>query len=336
MRTSGWYINYIEPSTGKRRRVAAGCSTRAEAIKKEQELVLGRTLGGLKAMNVKSDILTLGQAFNKALDGLWHDSKSINDMIYNVKLAERFFGEGTPLTDITTAKISAYTEHLQSRRTRAGKIISTSTVNRKLATLRAMLTEAHKFWEVLPNMPAFRMGKENKGRMRLMSDSEESLLLSKATPEMNALLTVLLGTGCRLSEALKLTAKDIDLVNGYVSFWDTKDGKYRTVPIPSDTKAVFIALKLKDGIKIGNKHQAEREWNKLKAHSGINDASLVLHVCRHTYATRQLIAGNSIYDVQKLLGHASVTTTERYAKVIPSHLLSVMQKYDHMRSQKSV
>lgn len=321
LRDSVLYIDVRLPDGTRHRQSARGVS-KSEATKLAKQLERGTIKPSKREAPLPYS--TLRGAFDRGLSGVWKDVKSSDALICNIKIAEAYFKPDCPLESITTARVAEYIEHLQSIYT------SPATINRKLATLKRILNVAHKHWGILAQVPAFAMKREPKGRMRLLSDSEESLLLSKAPQEMFELLSILIDTGCRLSEALNLKPVDIDVEEGYVRFWSTKDGSFRSVPIPERTLTVCRKLKLRQGFKI-DRDKAEREWKKLKLACGITDKALVMHACRHTYATRMLTAGVSIYEVSKLLGHASVTTTERYAKVVPAHLISAVEKYNLMR-----
>jgi site-specific recombinase XerD len=57
---------------------------------------------------------------------------------------------------------------------------------------------------------------------------------------------------------------------------------------------------------------------------------LRLHDLRHSFASALVNAGRSIYEVQKLLGHAKVTTTERYAHLANQTLLDATDAAAHM------
>jgi integrase len=69
-----------------------------------------------------------------------------------------------------------------------------------------------------------------------------------------------------------------------------------------------------------------KEWLKAKKTMGLEkDKNFVLHILRHTTATRMLDTTGNIAVVQKMLGHAKITTTMRYAHIADDKLLEAVQ-----------
>jgi site-specific recombinase XerD len=76
----------------------------------------------------------------------------------------------------------------------------------------------------------------------------------------------------------------------------------------------------------------------LGLNAGIDDDRLkcVFHSLRHTHASRLLESGADIYRVKELLGHANVTTTERYSHVTADRLRSAIKDMERMNNQSNV
>ena len=73
----------------------------------------------------------------------------------------------------------------------------------------------------------------------------------------------------------------------------------------------------------------DKDWNKIRAKMGLEgDPQFVLHLYRHTCATRLLAAGVSIYTVKAWLGHKSIETTMRYAKMTTGQLEEARKALD--------
>jgi site-specific recombinase XerD len=64
----------------------------------------------------------------------------------------------------------------------------------------------------------------------------------------------------------------------------------------------------------------KKVWVRVKERAGI-DAGFVLHQLRHTYASRLVGQGRSLYEVGQLLGHASTAMTARYSHLAPARLV---------------
>ena len=107
-----------------------------------------------------------------------------------------------------------------------------ATVNRELDTLNSILSKAVE-WKYLVDSPArgvkrFRV--QNR-RTRILSADEQSRLLDacERMPKLQALLKLALITGARVGELLALRWEDCQ--DCYLTFWDTKNGKVRRIPI---------------------------------------------------------------------------------------------------------
>ena len=59
-------------------------------------------------------------------------------------------------------------------------------------------------------------------------------------------------------------------------------------------------------------------WQKLRGLAGLDDVRI--HDCRHTFASHAVMSGLGLYTVGRLLGHADVASTERYAHLADEHV----------------
>ena len=147
-----------------------------------------------------------------------------------------------------------------------------------------------------------------------------------------ALFTLLYGCGLRISEALSLTraqapAGDALLVTG-------KGGKQRMVPVLPvirDALATYVGTcpyrlppdgPLFRGAKGGalNPAVVQRTMRAMRGWLGLPDTATP-HALRHSFATHLLSSGGDLRAIQELLGHASLSTTQRYTEVADSTLL---------------
>ena len=148
-----------------------------------------------------------------------------------------------------------------------------------------------------------------------------------------ALLTLLWGCGLRISEALSLVGADAPLAQSLRI--TGKGGKTRMVPVlpavreavdalvaalpapPAPREPLFRAVR---GGPYSPRH-AQALMQKLRGRLGL-PASATPHALRHSFATHLLGAGADLRAIQELLGHASLSTTQRYADVDAAGLLS--------------
>ena len=138
------------------------------------------------------------------------------------------------------------------------------------------------------------------------------------SPYAVAALRLLMLTGCRLNEILTLRWDDIDRTAGEFRLRDGKTGA-RMVPLTPTAEAVLAGIARVQGnpwVIVGKQpgthlSNITADWYRLRAHAGLDDVRI--HDLRHSYASRALAAGESLSMIGKLLGHADIQSTARYA-----------------------
>ncbi len=160
-----------------------------------------------------------------------------------------------------------------------------------------------------------------------------------------AVLLLLYGSGLRISEALGLTRRDAPVSGHDVMRISGKGGKERVVPVlPVTQSAVahYIALcpyafeadtPLFFGAKGGalSPRIIQLAMERLRDRLGLPETATP-HALRHSFATHLLSAGADLRQIQELLGHASLSTTQLYTEVDREHLLRVYEAA-HPRAQ---
>jgi integrase/recombinase XerD len=154
-------------------------------------------------------------------------------------------------------------------------------------------------------------------------------LLGTENDRDHTLATVALLAGLRVSEIVNLRVEDIDFEESTLMVVEGKGRKDRMVLMPSRLAMtlrewigdrtegyVFPATRATHG---ATGHLSQRTVQRIvkdaAARAGI-PRHITPHKLRHTYATKALRAGLSLREVQELLGHASVATTEIYCHVV--------------------
>lgn len=150
-----------------------------------------------------------------------------------------------------------------------------------------------------------------------------------------ALIELLYGTGGRISEIVGLDIDDVEFEEQWIRLFG-KGGKERLVPLGSYAREALesylvrsrpiLAAKGKGTAKLflntlGRPLSRQSAWAIIQAAAGrAKLPSITPHTLRHSYATHLLEGGANIREVQELLGHASVTTTQIYTAVTISTL----------------
>ncbi len=161
-----------------------------------------------------------------------------------------------------------------------------------------------------------------------------------------ALVELLYGAGLRVGEAVALDVRDVDLMAREVRVWG-KGNKERIVPLPA---AAWDALDGYLGARRHRGYQAEplftapatgrrlgqrsvrRLLSARAVAAGVEDR-VHPHRLRHSYATHLLDMGADLREIQELLGHASLSTTQRYTAVSAERLFEVYDRA-HPRARR--
>lgn len=191
------------------------------------------------------------------------------------------------------------------------------------------LIDSPKFWQLIPEV---------------MSEREISLLLDQPDMESEvgkrdkAVLEVLYATGMRVSELCDLNIHDVDenivRVKG-------KGGKERVIPIaPVAVEALDFYLSHRSDIKKlsdeplfvtkkGKRMGRTGVWSLVKRYAKAAGIRKVVspHTLRHSYATHLLDHGADLRVIQELLGHADISTTDRYTHLSNQHLYKAFDSF---------
>ncbi len=200
------------------------------------------------------------------------------------------------------------------------------TINRVVILLRYLFNLAIK-WEVdgVTSNPTsgIPLLKENNQNERFLSALEAKALLRAINYSRNKMLKhivpMLILTGARKREVLDAKWEDFDLARQIWRIPTTKSGKARVVPL-SDTAAKLVERlqeKRSGDYVFANPNTRKPynsfyySWHSARKDAGLDD--LRVHDLRHSFASFLVNAGRSLYEVQTLLGHSQIKTTQRYA-----------------------
>ncbi len=126
---------------------------------------------------------------------------------------------------------------------------------------------------------------------------------------------------------------DVDWTRGFLTLPDTKAQESQHVPLSAEALAILRALDpgkgsgpvfcWRDG-RPWTPGYVTHEFGKAVKKAGLSN--LHVHDCRHTFACRKLCAGVDLYTVSKLLRHAPVAMTERYAHLSQADLKAAVER----------
>ena len=220
---------------------------------------------------------------------------------------------------ITKRDVEAYS------RERASKVKG-ATVNRELALLRHFFNIAiDKGYTDNNPVRGFKKFPEAPWRHKFFfSESEIQKLIGASAPHLRAILAVAFGTGLRKGDILGLKWTDVDLERGIISIQMQKTGEPIEIPLipmvrdllndmkSQASRSLFVFTLGPSGQGIGDVKTAFRAAMR---RAGLAERGYRFHDIRRTFARMLYKQGVILTKIQRLLGHKSVITTERYLGV---------------------
>lgn len=254
--------------------------------------------------------VTLKDLVRLRANSIWEGKAYKNTAITNLCDAVEIMGN-PKLNDIDDDMLVDYVKVLSEG-------VKNSTINRKLSNLHTILDLAHnRGW--MNKVPKTPWQTEDNEYIRWLTPEEEKNLLMILPAEYAAFCEILIRTGMRRGELMNLKPEHVD--GNYARIWKNKTKTPRSVPL--DPRAKELVEKwVPFNIELSPFRTA---WLKAKKLMGLeSDPHFVLHMLRHTAATRVLDTTGRIEVVQRLLGHKKIATTMRYAHVSDDALLDAI------------
>lgn len=197
-----------------------------------------------------------------------------------------------------------------------------ATINRKLSAMYKLLKKAERSG-MIKRLPSYVRLPEKNGRIRFFTLEEEARFFEAMRERSEGhyrLCLFLIDTGARVGEALGL--KWGDLTRDRATFWITKSGRSRTIPMTARASDAVFSQTHPVGPFAGIEYpRFLYDWNAVKKKVGLgNDKQIVPHILRHTCASRLVQAGIDLRRVQSFLGHQTIQMTLRYAHLATNDL----------------
>ncbi|MBI2965732.1 MAG: site-specific tyrosine recombinase XerD [Chloroflexi bacterium] len=244
--------------------------------------------------------------------------------------------------DVATEHLTRYVEDMDARG------YSPATRARKIASVKSLFKFLRDEGVVDAN-PADRLRAPRAGRPlpRALSVMQVEQLLAAMASDRSveglrdiAMLELLYAAGLRVSELVGLGVGDVDLESATVRAFG-KGGKERLVPLHDKAVAAVAVYQSRARPKLANGKSGDalflnrrggrmtRQAFWLRLRSGAARAGLEVHLTphtlRHSFATHLLQGGANLRQVQEMLGHASIATTQIYTHLTNEH---VRQEFD--------
>jgi len=238
--------------------------------------------------------------------------------------------------DVTPEIINQYITDLRNRK----QPYAPSSIARKVAAVKSFFNYLHSR-DMIPSNPTANIDspKVEKHLPKTLAAKEIAELLQEPargnTPKHLrdlALLHMLYATGMRVSEVVNLQLDDVDLPNEELMVtMRGNDRRGREVPLDQNMKSIlgnYLAegrpFLVKDPSETalflnhrGQQLTRQGLWLIIKSYArdAELDSEVTPHTLRHSFAQHKLNSGSNLEEVQKLLGHANISTTQIYTQI---------------------
>jgi integrase/recombinase XerD len=257
---------------------------------------------------------------------------------------------GTDLDAFSRADVIGFLEHLRE------EAYSTSSICRIVSSIKGLAKfllmektiqedptenlQSPKRWERLPKALSLEQVKE------VLSTSGDPVSTGKRSVAAAllfrnaAMVELLYSSGLRVSELVTLRVEDVNFGGGFLRVVG-KGSKERVVPV--NHRALQKLKRFADGFRplLLKEHHSEylfvtgrgapmtrqRFWQTIKAYGKQLGIELSPHTMRHSFATHLLEGGADLRSLQKMLGHADISTTQIYTKVTVDRLKKVYSEH---------
>jgi integrase len=251
------------------------------------------------------------------------------------------------LADVTPAKIVECRDKLLNGITRRGTQRAPSTVVRRMAALSHAFTIAVNEWGWLEDSPMrkVKMPALPRGRIRFLSedttgpdgkalDGERTRLLracqESSNPYLYPVVVLALSTGMRQGEIMGLTWDGVDLHQGRITLYKTKNGEIRVVPLVGKAlevvkglpRCIDTPLLFPGKMKRDKPMDLRTPWEAALKNTGIEDFRF--HDLRHSAASYLAMNGASMGEIAEVLGHKTLQMVKRYAHLSEAHTAKVV------------
>jgi integrase/recombinase XerD len=169
----------------------------------------------------------------------------------------------------------------------------------------------------------------------------------KCQKRLHLLIQFLIDTGCRITEALSVHVREIDLENLLVTL-NGKGRKQRIVPFSFELrKAIYHfwrgSKRTDDDLLFENRGHTKldrcnvlRDVKVLCRNLGFKPPARTLHAFRHTFGVNYLRKGGSVFHLQKVLGHSTLEMTRRYANLVTADLSAMHERVSLLAGSRMV
>jgi integrase len=274
--------NYIKNSTTNRNdAVILEQKMKAQVITKPNEISVNSAI----QLWIDKNISTT--RYNTLVSiGKWYKQHTINLMLHNVD----------------TAWINRTIDLKRKEQ------VSNGTINNYIQFINSVIKNAETYGYTV-NKYQLPKTTQTKGRLRVISQTEEQVLINALYGEAKDLFVLLIDTGARFNEIRKIEWNQIDLDNRTITVWRSKVSNESVLFMTDRVFEVLNRLYMNKTTSFVFNSQVTSLRKVIKSLYG----DVRIHDIRHTCASKLVQNGLSIQETQVILGHSNIQTTMRYA-----------------------
>jgi integrase len=263
---------------------------------------------------------------------------------YKNHLSSRF--DNKKLDEISTFDL----ERMKSELLKEG--LAPASVKHCLVLTRQMYNKATA-WGMYsgPNpIKGVKMPTPQNQRERFLSYDEADRLLkelAKISTQVHDMALLSLQTGMRAGEIFNLKGQDLDFENNLISIMDSKNKQARKTYMTEGVRDILLTVNPEDPTALvfpdrkGNKgvqvsHAFDRTVDRLEFNKGIKDRryKVTFHTLRHTFASWLALQGTPIFTISQLMGHKTLSMTQRYSHLSPDHKKEAIKGIERLFNEK--
>jgi integrase len=280
--------------------------------------------------------MTIQELFEKVNKKRWTGNAMVkmgkgkydsNGSIGNARRYVQWCGPKMPVAEaLTEEKVAAFVEYCHDKPSPN----SGSTLNRYIAALKILSTEAYKLKQLtaVPELPSFP---EGQCRMRFFTTEEEKLIQHVTRQwghdDIADWFAFLCDTGCRAGEANKVRWEAFQNGRVYLDGTITKNSTPRDLALTPRALAVVKRMRERNPHLHGpfawtgsDTKRVRNLWGRLRGHFDWMGPDTVMYTFRHTCASWLVQRGVDLARVQIWMGHKNISMTQRYAKFAPKNM----------------